>query len=171
MAPGIWDEMQGMLKSHKHIQVRVCVCVCVSCSPLQYLQRTSQPGQEDQRVCANTPHSFGKQDALDFEIKIKSAKEESVLLRVASSAASTRQTSAPKQDSETVQESLDRNPRFGRVCCGQAQGSLAEVSKDQGVRTGEPGRGTSSTENQGVGTTNPTARGFETNTPLPGVLR
>ena len=77
----------------------------------------SVPGQDDQGVCANAPHSFGKQDARDFGIKIESVKEEPVCLCVASSAAST-ETSGPKQDSETVEESLDRNLIFGRVCCG-----------------------------------------------------
>ena len=93
----------------------------------------SVPGREDQGVRVNAPHDFGEQDDHDFEIKMESATEESSSLRAVSSAASTK-TSAPKQDSETVQESLDRNVRFGRVCCEHSQRSSAEVSENQGVR-------------------------------------
>ena len=78
-----------------------------------------------------------------------SATQELNSVRAASSVASAK-SGALKQDSETVRESLDRNVRFGRVCCGQSQGLSAEVSKEQGVRTGKPGRGTPTLENQGV---------------------
>ena len=55
-----------------------------------------------------------------------------------------------KQDLETSQEDLDGRVKFGRFCCEQSQGLSAEVSKDQGMCTGEPRRGSPSRENQGV---------------------
>ena len=71
------------------------------------------------------------------------------------SAVESTETASQKQDSEISQEDFDGRVEVGRACCGKFQGlsadpGEAEVSKDQGVRTGVPGRGTSSRENQGV---------------------
>ena len=73
-------------------------------------------GGEDQKVCANPLHNFGKQDEPNLECKMRSVTRELNSLHAVSGAAST-ETASQKQDSMTSQEDLDGRIEVEQACC------------------------------------------------------